>query len=112
MTDTKDIRNLCALIDQGDDAALPLLADAMEEAGDPRAAILRGPPYIGHYIPVPADLCAWRETWYYPDRQDGGRLAMKLRDLGGVPCILPHIGGATAFHSRSAAFLALAAALA
>lgn len=35
------IAALCAAIDAGDDGALPILADALEGAGDPRAAGLR-----------------------------------------------------------------------
>ena len=42
MTDTeRDQAALCATIDAGDDSALPILADALEEASDPRAAGLR-----------------------------------------------------------------------
>ena len=39
LTDT--IRLLCAAIDAGDDSAILILADALEEKGDPRAAGLR-----------------------------------------------------------------------
>ncbi len=41
ITMTTDIRNLCAAIDAGDDSAILPLADALEEAGDVRAAGLR-----------------------------------------------------------------------
>jgi hypothetical protein len=41
MTTTPDIAALCRTLDAGDDDVLPILADVMEEAGDPRAAGLR-----------------------------------------------------------------------
>lgn len=40
-TDSRDVIALRAVIDGGDYAVLPILADALEEAGDPRAAGLR-----------------------------------------------------------------------
>lgn len=40
-TTTQTITDLCALIDAGDDSLLPILADALEDAGDGRAAGLR-----------------------------------------------------------------------
>jgi len=41
MTTALDIAALCAAIDAGDDGVLPILADALEEAQDARAAGLR-----------------------------------------------------------------------
>ena len=40
-TMTTEITHLLAALDAGDDSVLPILADALEEAGDPRAAGLR-----------------------------------------------------------------------
>lgn len=37
MTDTADFAALCAAIDEGDDGQLPILADWLNDAGDPRA---------------------------------------------------------------------------
>lgn len=40
-TTDHDLVALCAAIDAGDDSALPVLADLLEERGDPRAVGLR-----------------------------------------------------------------------
>jgi hypothetical protein len=81
MTDTG---RLCAAIDAGDDSALPALADALEEAGDPRADGLRH--VLGY----------WPGYWPEPARDGRGGYTSNLSAR--------HLETAT----RSAAFLALA----
>lgn len=64
MTTTDDIAALRAALDAGDDGVLPVLADALEEAGDARAAGLRR---IGDRRPLdtwdPMDTWARRHGW-------------------------------------------------
>lgn len=118
MSITPDITALCAALDAGDDSALGPLADALEEAGDPRAAGM--PPAID----------AWRDT--RPDWNDGpdetrwgwweecddshaggwAQYAILTRsEFAALPGqeSRPHWKG---YPSRSAAYLALAEALA
>lgn len=90
MTATQDIAALCAAIDAGDDTAVSPLADAMEEAGDPRAAGLR----LRHRSELKRSP---KGTWYWlPPSWGSDWIPERLRY--GHP-------------SRSAAFLALAEAL-
>jgi hypothetical protein len=90
MPTTADIASLCAAIDAGDAACLPILADALEEAGDPRAAGLRRSKRpgcsVGHYSDY---------GWYYS----------YVVGCGGIT-------PPTYYPTRHEAFLALAAALA
>lgn len=122
MTDTLtfDALALCAAIDGGDDTALPILADWLEEAGDARAAGMRlagrHRPQLLHppFLRSASDLYCWLPPDERPDRNL-------------LPCVLPahvyarlmppatsrlsHRVLARAYPTRSAAFLALAEAL-
>lgn len=109
---TDDLLALTAAIDAGDDACLPLLADLLEERGDPRAAGLRlsffrspstvkGPLHpsvearhgwqagAGHSHSIHHDLAVMLDRHTAPDRWGDWRL----------------------YGSRSAAYLAIAEAL-
>lgn len=115
---TSDITALCLALDAADEAdvahLLAAMADAMEEAGDGRAAGLRDnlawAPYPA-YRPATAPDGAWH--WH--------RGRMELRERGFVWHIPEHVfdrlpGVATGdviwlSPTRSAAFLALAEAL-
>jgi hypothetical protein len=125
----QSIAGLCAAIDAGDDSVLPILADALEDAGDPRADGLR---LVGDRQPerntwianIDADaplqegspLWLWRRT--RPLRARAGhpeRLAPRLFER------LPHPASnyvaqlgrdhVRPYPTRSAAYLALGAAL-
>lgn len=68
-----DALALCAAIDAGDDSALPILADCLEEAGDPRASGLRL-IYDGHYILadwMPRDEEHWSDCRGWAANTDG-----------------------------------------
>lgn len=111
------IAALCAAVDAGDDAVLPILADALEEAGDGRAAKLRLAPHL--YRP----LAVWRgeHEWAWVCGSEGlggcwsgetGRTLFR-RLKGGR--LIPR-GGAyrraeRVYPTRSAAYLALSLAL-
>lgn len=118
LTDTFDplelpaIRSLLAAIDAGDDEVLPILADALEEDGDGRAAGLRH-KWSRRLTPAPQN--ARPENWGWKRIKTSGA------------CVRPHhvetgiwerLQGATIrggqwkwWPTRSGAFLALAAAL-
>jgi hypothetical protein len=117
-----DIGRMCAALNAGDDDALFPLADAMEEAGDPRAAgcaaVLRDrPPGGPDYRPDMPDGHRWGWWW------DGGEAAnfsrppsravvpsptfLRLRQRCPLVCA-DWVG----YSSRSAAWLALATAFA
>ena len=113
MTLTSDIATLCAAIDQGDDTALMPLADALEEAGDTRAAGLRT---IGDERP-----CKWASAWEEYDWTESTRfprpLIEKMTRATGLLRAFFHENAAgrfliARFATRSTAFLALAEALA
>jgi hypothetical protein len=104
---SRDIAHLRQLIDDGDDTALPILADAMEEAGDPRADGLR---LVGDRKPL---VTGWA-TWYHDANGNDGVSALPYRRVWlrietrraayvSDSCI--------SFRSRSIAYLALAEAL-
>lgn len=59
---TADVRRLCVAIDDGDDSVLGVLADALEESGDPQAAGLRKAIKLNH--------CPTRFAFH--SNQDGG----------------------------------------
>jgi hypothetical protein len=110
-TDTADLDAMLAALDDGDDSVLPLVADWLEEAGDQRAAGLRGMPRTG-YLPervvLPGRLAMHGWQLSYGHRHSiGVALAGKLDRVDGVL----HYGDWRLFPSRSAAVLALAAAL-
>lgn len=96
-----DIEALFAAIDGGDDSALPPLADALEEAGDPRAAGVR-------------ELLAWEGTlaphrrvwgWRWYDHELNAEYSWRASvRLGESYAWLV----TTYHHSRSAAIMGLA----
>lgn len=105
------IRGLCAALDAGDDRVLPILADALEDAGDGRAAGLRGD------LPRPVlSTGHGRAYWVWwrrdaPCRPNQGviRVATFFHLRGMVRW---NFGAGWAYYdTRSAAYLALAAAL-
>jgi len=113
-TMTSDFLALCAAIDAGDDSALPALADWLEEAGDPRAAGLRR---FAHRpaLEIDAQPCRMAGLWAWHILSDEyvGCLArevfLRLRKAGhGVQWA----GKRALYPTRSAAYLALAEALA
>lgn len=117
---TTDMAALCAVIDAGDDSALPILADLLEETGDPRAAGLRrlgrlrrkATPYrVAETRSSDAGCWGWGPT-SHPDAVRHG-YAVPIRVFRRLTTSLGW-GSRTyrAHSSRSAAYLALAAALA
>ena len=84
---TPDVLALCQAIDEGDDSALPALADALEEMDDPRAAGLRVAADGTEIVHI---IGSWGGYYYW---QRG------------------HTFAGADYPTRSAAFLALAAAL-
>ncbi len=118
MTDLAlDIAALCAAIDAGDDAVLPILADALEEAGDALAVGLRlAAEYAGLLGCNDPDSRRQPEWgWYDIDFADSSTEdALWCRLWHAAPChILGSEGDAsmTLHPTRSLAFLALAEAL-
>ncbi len=123
MTTIHDIAALCAAIDDGDDSALPILADALEEAGDPRAGGLRKCPPLFRwdmdgmfgwwYLPFlvenyPEDRFGWSEHSVTAEQAEALRLA-------GHPPYQATTGETTCvrcWRTYSAAYLALAEVLA
>lgn len=122
---------LTVAIDDGDDACLPVLADLLEEAGDARAAGLRGignrRPERNSWIASITDLSGpltegpplwvWRRTRPKRPRADNPeRLAPRL--FGRLPAparnYIAQVGSdhIVPYPTRSAALLALAEALA
>lgn len=105
------ITGLCLAIDEGDDTLLPILADALEDADDPRAAGLREiirlrkrPPKF--QLPGGAVAFGWQNGSGH-EWSVGGECWSRLR------MSWDHIWGDwLIWWTRSAAFLALAAALA
>jgi hypothetical protein len=77
---TLTIDALCELIDAGDDSSLPILADALEEAGDARAAGLRDRNYC------PGEL--WSRT--VPARSSGGDGSPTQAALAATKCRRPY----------------------
>ena len=112
MTILDDIAMLCRVIDAGDDSALAPLADALEEAGDARAAGLRR---TEKHLPRPYGPRYW--CWLaasgcervnaQPDDADvlDDDLFARLRDVWSP---VPHHA---VYDTRSEALLALAEAL-
>lgn len=119
VTMTPDILALCAAIDAGDDTALLALADALEEAGDPRAAGLRS---VGDRWP--ADIRyggpAWafwggspspsRDNAWHDSHLPAWQIGRMLRAVGHAGEAM-HTGVGVRYPTLSAAFLALAEAL-
>lgn len=110
------IRGLCARIDGGDDEVLPILADALADAGDVREAGLRESLRRGHNprpIAIANLILGVVETWH---EWDATLVARALLDRleGGNTCWLAdnYDGRSEAYPTRSAAYLALAFALA
>ena len=125
-TTTEDITRLCAAIDGGDDSALPILADALEEAGDPRApglrrAVGRCPkkitPEIGAECDEEFGWAGWHRGPNRPHLVEPAQLRAVSRvaaRYGGMMAdrgMLNHPIRTVVFRLRSAAFLALAEAI-
>jgi hypothetical protein len=122
------IAALCAALDAGDDSALYALADALEEAGDPRAAGLRAvrlSPAACHLPRGDGARCYWQPGPINPADPCWGGVPPPPhavpRDLFARLLANPHLGVArhaggwpvqVYYPSRSAAYLALAEALA
>ena len=115
MTATSDIAALCAAIDQGDDVAQLPLADALEEQGDDRATGLRPSPEW-YAMPGAPERIHGMWGWCLGGGHDPAEYpswvpSQLFRRIAGRP----HIGAYGAqwvlFPSRSAAYLALAAAM-
>jgi hypothetical protein len=99
---------LCSAIDAGDDSALPILADALEEAGDPRADGVRL-VVAGRYEPARNGVgCYWTEfddeAGAIPAALFGRAIRLRLHRVW--------TGSTLHYDDRSAAYLALAEALA
>jgi hypothetical protein len=112
MTTALDIAALMQAIDDGDDSALPILADALDEAGDPRAAGLRRIPWIA--LP----LCSVQGWTWEKIRPRRAQLPHHLpeswffRLKGGGRTKAPWgLSAPKTYPTRSSAYLALAAAL-
>lgn len=110
MPTNRDITALRAAIDQGDDTVLPFLADALEDAGDPRTAGLRRALRLG--FKPEAGWGHWRVSRNARPKRAQGRVSYeefaRLREGD-----LHTVGAAMwrEFPTRSAAYLALADAL-
>ncbi len=111
MTSMRDL--LCRAIDQGDDMAIAALADHLEEVGDLRARGLRiclGKGRLLRYVPSRVrNRCAWQIGCGH-QHSINGLLPAALRRV--APESWGHYGDWFLFETRSAAYLALAAALA
>lgn len=116
MTLTTDIAALCRAIDDGDDACLPILADALEEAGDARMLMVRA-------VTTASDPWNWpaKPRWFVGAEK--GEVGWKPYPAGLTGCTLSseifsrlrggrEIESGRVYPTRSAAFLALAEALA
>ena len=105
----RHVAGLLAAVDAGDDAVIPVLADALEEMNDPRAAGLRQIMTIGIGIiqTAPGGACVWTEGITL------GEAAYLLRRQysGHTTYSTDHTGAWVHFDTRSAAYLALVAAL-
>jgi hypothetical protein len=94
---------LCSAIDAGDDSALPILADALEEAGDPRADGVRL-VVAGRYEPARNWTEFDDEAGAIPAALFGRAIRLRLHRVW--------TGSTLHYDDRSAAYLALAEALA
>ncbi len=108
-----DVAALCRAIDDGDDTALPILADALEEAGDERVRGM-GSVCVLYPAKMPSRIGGlWHWYKHNPRRAYlGHHLIARVFDRL-PPLDVPGREGTYAMHypSRSAAFLALATAL-
>jgi hypothetical protein len=114
MTIADDIEALCCAIDTGDDTCLPILADAMEEAGDARTRGMRSVCVV-HPAKQPLLLCGWWCWEKQNPRRDFLFHHLIARDFDRLPpreAVGRKGATAMAYATRSAAFLALAEALA
>lgn len=121
-----DIAALLAALDEGDDSVLAILADALEEAGDPRSSGVRlvpesgrtpasvAPPQAWKWTRYHAECVVWRDT-LAPEVFDrltpgsgAGRSCARARAAGHGLLVVD----SREYVTRSAAILALAAALA
>ena len=115
MTMADTIAALRAAIDAGDDSALPILADAMEEAGEGRLAAGLRHVRDSCYRPY-GSQGGW--SWYYTDPGESRRGPPGWPPLHGYEVDLWGLarrwmwGWSPHYPTRSAAFLALAEALA
>ncbi len=118
MTHTADITALCRALDRGEDDVLPILADALEEAGDGLADAVRT---VAEWalLEHPGMPCQPHDrggSWYWSRRSD---TPYPARPDVIADDIYDHLTGgrlhstfARSYASRSAALLALAEALA
>lgn len=116
----RDAAALCAAVDAGDDGALPYLADALEEEGNPRAAGLRACAFLGWR---PRASTNKHHTLWHWDRWEGdGRgvfdggsyhptSTLAPEQLARLPGVQTRSQRRQDHLTRSAAFLALALAL-
>lgn len=97
---------LCAALDAGDDTALPILADALEEADSPLSAGLRAIPPDARPLHSLDRTWRWFSAGWWEDDRSTVAEAVFNRLPAGSP-------GATwrDYPTRSAAFLAIAEAL-
>ncbi len=120
-TDATDLARLLAALDDGDDSMLPIVADLLEEAGDQRAVGLRRVAgwhaYTGFQphlreAPVAGEPRIWGWIPNLPGNEKYAYGLLKpavfsrLRDN-----VWPGIPEGRYYPTRSAAYLALAAAL-
>ncbi len=106
-----DIEALCRAVDQGDDSALAILADAMEEAGDGRSEGLRR-IVSGQFEPGRHNggTFYWRrqrspdEVWEFLPRPH-------ILDCEVFDRLDRSAGGWVGYETRREAYLALAAAM-
>ncbi len=106
-TMTADFAALCAAIDQGDDSALPVLADLLEEQIDPRAAGLRRLWAHGKASrPVKSNYT--RTLWVWYSDETGHNYLPNAPAEHQIPGVwLPRYSPAWGYHAtRSLAFLA------
>ena len=111
---SSDIAQLCLVIDAGDDSALPALADALEEAGDARAAGMRHDIVPSHWGREASFSCGCHRC---PAHQG----SVPLETYARLPGVIPEwerihadgqvAGNLVSYPTRSEAYLALAEAL-
>lgn len=112
--DLPHVRALCAALDAGDDLALPVLADALEECSEDRLASglrqLGGQPNRRQCRPA-----IWGEQGFVMacgyDGSGWARPELYSRLAGGQDGLVHGTYPARFYPTRSAAYLALAAAL-
>jgi hypothetical protein len=110
---TRDLQALYAALDSGDDSVLPILADALEESGDPLAASMRGsflhkrPELV---LPNPGADCRWGWQIGYGQRHNVARNNKKVLAALSLHLLQTRWGDWFLFPTRSWAYMALAEA--